>query len=150
MTAHPPFSANFFLTSRRRPVPFPENRGVRRDGQTRDRAPPAGCQGRFPTGLTALDAVTPGPSPTLGLPGPPPIHRVSFAPDGRSALRAECDPATSFLKEDRPMDRRQMVVQRAREFFGDRLDDVVHMVWQDRNDMRGWQEPAHVRAAVRR
>jgi hypothetical protein len=48
------------------------------------------------------------------------------------------------------MDRRQMIVQRAREFFGDRLDDVVHMVRQDRQELRGWQEPAHVRAVVRR
>lgn len=48
------------------------------------------------------------------------------------------------------MDRRQMVVQRVRDFFGDRLDDVVPMIRQDRQDLRGWQEPAHVRAAVRR
>src|SRR5439155_5667470 len=48
------------------------------------------------------------------------------------------------------MDRRQMVVQRAREFFGERLDDVLHMVRQDRQELRGWQEPAHVRAVVRR
>ncbi len=48
------------------------------------------------------------------------------------------------------MDRRQMVVQRAREFFGERLDDVVHMVRQDRQGLRGWEEPAHVRAVVRR
>ncbi len=48
------------------------------------------------------------------------------------------------------MDRRQLIVQRVREIFGERLDDVLHMVRQDRQDMRGWQEPAHVRAAVRR
>src|SRR5205807_684533 len=48
------------------------------------------------------------------------------------------------------MDRRQMVVQRVREFFGERADDVLHMVRQDRQDLRGWQEPAHVRAVVRR
>jgi hypothetical protein len=48
------------------------------------------------------------------------------------------------------MDRRQMVVQRVREFFGDRTDDVLHMVRQDRQDLRGWEEPAHVRAALRR
>jgi hypothetical protein len=48
------------------------------------------------------------------------------------------------------MDRRQMVVQRVREFFGERVDDVVHMVRQDRQELRGWQEPAHLRAAVRR
>jgi hypothetical protein len=43
-----------------------------------------------------------------------------------------------------------MIVQRARDYFGDRLDDVVHMVRQDRQELRGWQEPAHVRAVVRR
>src|SRR5437879_13866880 len=48
------------------------------------------------------------------------------------------------------MDRRQMVVQRARQCFADRLDDVLHMIRQDRQEMRGWQEPAHVRAVVRR
>ena len=48
------------------------------------------------------------------------------------------------------MDRRQMLVQRVREYFGDRLDDVLHIVQQDRQELRGWQEPAHVRAAVRR
>jgi hypothetical protein len=30
------------------------------------------------------------------------------------------------------MDRRQMIVQRVREFFGDRVEDVGHMVRQDR------------------
>src|SRR5580692_1703527 len=48
------------------------------------------------------------------------------------------------------MDRRQMVVQRVREFFGERTDDVLHMVRQDRQDLRGWEEPAHLRAALRR
>src|SRR5947209_3243790 len=48
------------------------------------------------------------------------------------------------------MDRRQMVAQRARDFFGERLEDVLHMVRQDRQGMRGWEEPAHVRAVVRR
>ena len=48
------------------------------------------------------------------------------------------------------MDRRQMIVQRAREFFGERFDDVLHHVRQDREELRGWQEPAHVRAVVRR
>jgi hypothetical protein len=41
-------------------------------------------------------------------------------------------------------------VQRAREFFGDRLDDVLHIVRQDRQELRGWEEPAHVRAVARR
>ena len=48
------------------------------------------------------------------------------------------------------MDRRQFIAQRSREVFADRLDDVLHMVRQDRQEMRGWQEPAHVRAVVRR
>jgi hypothetical protein len=48
------------------------------------------------------------------------------------------------------MDRRQMIVQRAREFFGERFDDVLHNVRQDREELRGWQEPAHVRSVVRR
>jgi hypothetical protein len=43
-----------------------------------------------------------------------------------------------------------MVVQRAREWFADRLEDVLHMVRQDRQELRGWQEPAHVRAVLRR
>jgi hypothetical protein len=48
------------------------------------------------------------------------------------------------------MDRRQMLVQHAREFFGERIEDVLHNIRQDRQDLRGWQEPAHVRAVVRR
>jgi len=48
------------------------------------------------------------------------------------------------------MDGKQLIVQRAREFFADRIDDVLHMVRQDRQGMRGWEEPAHVRAVVRR
>ena len=48
------------------------------------------------------------------------------------------------------MDRKQIVVQRAREYFAERLDDVIHMVRQDRQEMRGWEEPAHIRAVARR
>jgi hypothetical protein len=48
------------------------------------------------------------------------------------------------------MDRKQLVVERTRAVFGERLDDVLHMVRQDRQDMRGWQEPAHIRAVLRR
>jgi hypothetical protein len=48
------------------------------------------------------------------------------------------------------MDRGQTVVQRTREYFGDRLEDVLHMVRQDRQELRGWEEPAHVRAVARR
>ncbi|MBL8797299.1 MAG: trypsin-like peptidase domain-containing protein [Planctomycetia bacterium] len=42
------------------------------------------------------------------------------------------------------------MVQRTREFFADRLDDVLHIVRQDRQELRGWEEPAHLRAVVRR
>jgi hypothetical protein len=48
------------------------------------------------------------------------------------------------------MDRRQLVTQRVREFFGERVEDVLHMVRQDRQELRGWEEPAHLRAVVRR
>jgi hypothetical protein len=48
------------------------------------------------------------------------------------------------------MDSKVFIAQRARDFFGDRLDDVCHMIRQDREDMRGWQEPAHLRAVVRK
>lgn len=48
------------------------------------------------------------------------------------------------------MDRRQMVVQRAREYFGDRLEDVLHMVRQDLQELHGRQEPAHLRTTIRR
>jgi Trypsin-like peptidase domain len=48
------------------------------------------------------------------------------------------------------MDRKQLVVERTRAIFGERLDDVIHMVRQDRQDLRGWEEPAHVRAVLRR
>jgi hypothetical protein len=48
------------------------------------------------------------------------------------------------------MDRKQLIVERTRAIFADRLDDMVHVVRQDRHDLRGWEEPAHLRAAVRR
>jgi hypothetical protein len=48
------------------------------------------------------------------------------------------------------MDRKQLVVERTRTIFADRLDDVIHMVRHDRQDLRGWEEPAHVRAVLRR
>jgi hypothetical protein len=41
-------------------------------------------------------------------------------------------------------------VERTRAVFGERLDDVVHMVRQDRQDLRGWEEPTHIRAVLRR
>ena len=48
------------------------------------------------------------------------------------------------------MDRKQTIMQRARDFFTDRLDDVLHMVQQDREALHGWEEPAHLRAVLRR
>src|SRR3954468_16227457 len=48
------------------------------------------------------------------------------------------------------MDRNQFIVERARMLFGERLEDVLHMVRQDRQDLRGWEEPAHLRSVVRR
>jgi hypothetical protein len=48
------------------------------------------------------------------------------------------------------MDRKQMIVQRAREFFAERFDDVIHMVQQDRQELQGWEEPNHLRAVLRR
>ncbi len=48
------------------------------------------------------------------------------------------------------MDRRQLIVQRVREVFGEGMDDLLHIVRQDRHEMRDWQEPAHLRAALRR
>jgi hypothetical protein len=48
------------------------------------------------------------------------------------------------------MDRRQVIVQRAREWFAERIEDVLHMVRQDRQELRGWEEPAHLRAVARR
>ncbi|HYT95469.1 MAG TPA: serine protease [Gemmataceae bacterium] len=48
------------------------------------------------------------------------------------------------------MDRKQLVVERTRAVFNERLDDVVDMVRQDRRDLRGYEEPVHVRAVLRR
>lgn len=48
------------------------------------------------------------------------------------------------------MERQRMIVQRAKEFFSDRLDDVVHMVRQDRHELHGWEEPAPLRSVLRR
>jgi hypothetical protein len=48
------------------------------------------------------------------------------------------------------MDHRQLIVQRTREFFADRLGDVLAMVQQDRQELHGWEEPAHLRATLRR
>jgi hypothetical protein len=48
------------------------------------------------------------------------------------------------------MERKQVILDCARECFGNRLDEVRHSVEQDRQELRGWQEPAHLRAALRR
>jgi len=48
------------------------------------------------------------------------------------------------------MERKQMIMQHAREFFGERLDQVLQSVRQDRAELRGWQEPARLRAVLRR
>jgi hypothetical protein len=47
-------------------------------------------------------------------------------------------------------DGKQLIAQRARDFFGDRLEDVLYVVRQDRQELRGWDEPAHLRSVVRR
>ena len=46
------------------------------------------------------------------------------------------------------MDRRHFLARRLRELLGERLDDVAAMARQDCQEMRGWEEPAHVRAVL--
>ena len=48
------------------------------------------------------------------------------------------------------MDQARKIIQATRDIFGDRLGDVEQMVRQDRLDLYGWEEPAHLRAVVRR
>lgn len=48
------------------------------------------------------------------------------------------------------MERKQVIMQRAREVFGERIDQVLGAVRQDREELRGWQEPGHLRAVLRR
>ena len=48
------------------------------------------------------------------------------------------------------MDRSEKIINWTLQIFADRLEDVLHMVRQDREQLHGWQEPAHLRAAVRR
>src|SRR5437762_286479 len=87
---------------------------------------------------------------------PPP--RVGEGPgDHLRSPRAHSIPVVRAMSAGRPehlggscMDRKQLVVERTRAVFGERLDDVLHMVRQDRQDLRGWEEPAHVRAVLRR
>jgi len=48
------------------------------------------------------------------------------------------------------MEPARKIIQTTWDIFGDRLGDVEHMVRQDRLDLYGWEEPAHLRAVVRR
>lgn len=48
------------------------------------------------------------------------------------------------------MEGKQLVVQRVREYFMDQLEEAAAMVRKDREALRGWQEPAHLRAVARR
>ncbi len=48
------------------------------------------------------------------------------------------------------MDQRQMITQRAREFFPDGFENLLTAVRQDREMLRGWEEPAHLRSTLRR
>ena len=46
------------------------------------------------------------------------------------------------------MDRKQLIVQKTREYLGNGEEDVLHMVQRDRQELRGWQEPAHLRSVL--
>ena len=48
------------------------------------------------------------------------------------------------------MERKQQIIQRTREYFGERLDEVLHMVQRDRQELHGWEEPSHLRGVLRR
>lgn len=48
------------------------------------------------------------------------------------------------------MDPARKIIQATRDIFGDRLGDVEHMVRQDRLELYGWEEPAHLRAVDHR
>jgi hypothetical protein len=48
------------------------------------------------------------------------------------------------------MNQVQLTVDFSRRVFADRLDDVSHMIRQDRSQMFGAQEPPHLRAVLRR
>ena len=48
------------------------------------------------------------------------------------------------------MERKQQIIQRTREYFGERLDEILHMVKQDRQELHGWEEPSHLRGVLRR
>jgi hypothetical protein len=52
--------------------------------------------------------------------------------------------------EEWNMDLKQLVLQRTRECFAERFGEIVSQVRQDREALRGWEEPAHLRAALRR
>jgi hypothetical protein len=48
------------------------------------------------------------------------------------------------------MDRRQTIIQRARDFFARLFDDELHMVQHNPGALHGWQEPTHLRTVLRR
>ncbi len=48
------------------------------------------------------------------------------------------------------MERKQLIVQRTREYFGGHFEEVLRMVLEDRHELYGWEEPAHLRAVLRR
>ena len=48
------------------------------------------------------------------------------------------------------MDQRQLVVQRAYNFCPDGFETILIAIRQDRDALRGWEEPAHLRATLRR
>jgi hypothetical protein len=52
--------------------------------------------------------------------------------------------------EEWNMDLKQLVLQRTRECFAERFGEIIAQVRQDRQSLRGWEEPAHLRAALRR
>src|SRR5262245_24217413 len=76
---------------------------------------------------------------------PPIVVRSTRAPAHRTPGAGASSLSGGFC-----MDRKQLVVERTRTVFAERLDDVLHLVRQDRQDLRGWEEPAHVRAVLRR
>src|SRR5262249_41890476 len=81
------------------------------------------------------------------------LRRLNRAATGTTPTTVRSSIGKAFvrvLKGVLTMDRKQILVQRAREFFGDRLDAVLHMVQQDRRALHGWEEPPHLRAVLRR
>jgi hypothetical protein len=46
------------------------------------------------------------------------------------------------------MDRKQIVADRACDLLGGQLEEVVHLARRDRDELRAWGEPTHLRAAL--